>query len=255
MLKSNSGKGENQWFIKTDLTSVMNTFMKTMKVMTVLTLISFPLQAQKFTKSKMDMEQGIHSEAYRSFTFNGAWCWFSDPRAVYYEGEHRRTYAGWIDNYGDVHIGYYDHDNQQIESRTIFNDLEVDDHDNPSILLDEEGHLLVFFNSHGGPEGLYFIRSKNPEDITVWSEGRLLKLNDPSQLEYGNESYTYTNPVKLAEEGGRIFLFWRGIDGKPTYSTSENNGETWSEGKLLCLPERTYSFRRPYVKIASNGKE
>ncbi len=227
---------------------------RTVVVLVVLFLLSGSLSAQKFVKTNTDKETGTHSEAYRSFTFNGAWCWFSDPRAVYYEGNHKRTYSGWIDNFGDVHVGYYDHDNQQIESRTIFNDLEVDDHDNPSILLDEEGHLLVFFNSHGGPEGLYFIRSKKPEDIAVWSEGRLLKLNDRSQLEHGNESYTYTNPVKLAEEGGRIFLFWRGMDGKPTYSTSENNGQTWSEGKLLCLPERTYSFRRPYVKVASDGK-
>ncbi|RPI46498.1 MAG: hypothetical protein EHM46_00490, partial [Bacteroidetes bacterium] len=176
-------------------------------------------------------------------------------RAVYHQGEHRRTYTGWIDNYGDVHIGYYDHETGQVATRTIFNDLEVDDHDNPSILVDGNGHLLVFFTSHGGPEGIYFVRSVRPEDIGQWSEGRLLKLNSPSQLEYGHESYTYTNPVRLSEENGRIFLFWRGIDGKPTYSTSEDNGETWSEGKILCLPGRTYAFRRPYVKIASNGKD
>lgn len=30
-------------------------------------------------------------EAYQSFTDNGAWCWFSDPRAIYYEGKHKRT--------------------------------------------------------------------------------------------------------------------------------------------------------------------
>ena len=228
---------------------------KILVVTAVLLCIPLSGKAQKLVKSRSDKVPGIHSEAFRSFTFNGAWCWFSDPRAVYYEGLHRRTYAGWVDNFGDVHIGYYDHDSQQTTSRTIFNDLEVDDHNNPSVLIDESGHLMVFFNSHGGPEGLYFVQSKNPEDISVWHEGRLLKLNDPAQLEFGDESYTYTNPIKLSEENGRIFLFWRGIDGKPTYSTSENNGVTWSYGKLLCLPERTYSFRRPYVKISSNGKD
>ncbi len=218
-------------------------------------IISGTLCAQNFVRAKVSDDTGIHSESYRSFTFNGAWCWFSDPRAVFYEGEHRRTYAGWIDNFGDVHVGYYDHDRGEIRSRTIYENLEVDDHDNPSILVDESGHLLVFFNNHGGPEGLFFIRTTRPEDITQWEEGRLLKLNDPDQLEFGNESYTYTNPVKLSEENGRIFLFWRGIDGKPTYSTSEDNGATWSEGKILCLPERTYSIRRPYVKISSNNRD
>jgi rhamnogalacturonyl hydrolase YesR len=224
-------------------------------LLTAILVISASAAAQDFVKTRAIKDAGVHSEAYQSFTFNGAWCWFSDPRAVHYQGSHNRTYAGWIDNFGDIHVGYYDHSTLQTESRTIFDKLQVDDHDNPSILFDEAGHLLVFFNSHGGSEGLYFTRSKKPEDISAWEDVRILKLNDPKHLEYGNESYTYTNPIKLSAENGRIFLFWRGIDGKPTYSTSEDNGENWSKGRILCLPESTYSFRRPYVKVASNGKD
>jgi rhamnogalacturonyl hydrolase YesR len=211
------------------------------------------LNAQRFAKAKIVEGTGSNSESYPSLTFNGAWCWFSDPRAVYFEGKHRRTYAGWIDNFGDVHVGYYDHDTRSIDSRTIFDGLEIDDHDNPSLLIGSDGTLMVFFSSHSGPEGLYFVRARKPEDISLWNEGRLLKLNDPRQLEYGNESYTYTNPVQLSGEDDRLFLFWRGIDGKPTWSTSEDGGETWSEGRILCLPERIYRGRRPYVKVSSNG--
>lgn len=222
-------------------------------MLTLAVLLSVATSAQDFVKTSFVKGSGLHSESYQSFTFNGAWCWFSDPRAVYYEGNHSRTYAGWIDNFGDIHVGYYDHLSRKTVTTTIYDDLQVDDHDNPSILIDEEGHLLVFFNSHGGPEGLYFTRSKKSEDISEWEEVRILKLNDPTQLEHGTESYTYTNPVKLSAEGGRIFLFWRGVDGKPAYTTSEDNGKSWSEGRILCLPERSYSFRRPYVKVASNG--
>ena len=218
-------------------------------------MCALTLSAQPFVKSKNDKAPGMHSETFQSFTFNGAWCWFSDPRAVYYEGAHRRTYAGWIDNFGDVHIGYYDHDTKQIATSVIFDRLEIDDHDNPSILFDEGGHLLVFFNSHSGPEGLYFTKSKKAEDIEVWTEGQILKLNDPANLELGRESYTYTNPVKLSGEDGKIFLFWRGIDGKPTWSTSSDNGDTWTKGEIFFMPERTYGFRRPYVKIYSDGKD
>ncbi len=229
--------------------------MKALFVCILLSPVFFSLSGQDFAKTRITKDKGLNSESYQSMTFNGAWCWFSDPRAVYYKGKYRRTYAGWIDNFGDVHVGYYDHDTRQIVSRTIFNDLEIDDHDNPSILIDEKGYLLVFFNTHGGPEGLYFIRSRIPEDVSQWHDGKLLKLNDPTQLEYGRETYTYSNPVLLRDEINRIYLFWRGIDGKPTYATSDNNGATWSEGKIFCLPERTYSFRRPYVKISSNGKD
>ena len=83
---------------------------RTVVVLVVLFLFSGSLSAQKFVKTNTDKETGTHSEAYRSFTFNGAWCWFSDPRAVYYEGNHKRTYSGWIDNFGDVHVGFYDHE-------------------------------------------------------------------------------------------------------------------------------------------------
>lgn len=32
----------------------------------------------------------------QTFTADGAWCWFQDPRAVYVKGEHERTYAQWM---------------------------------------------------------------------------------------------------------------------------------------------------------------
>jgi hypothetical protein len=52
---------------------------------------------------------------YKTITFNGIWSWFSDPRAIYFEGKYKRTYIGWIDNFGDVHVGFYDHGNKKID--------------------------------------------------------------------------------------------------------------------------------------------
>jgi hypothetical protein len=97
-------------------------------------------------------------------------------------------------------------------------------------------------------------KSKNPEDITEWKNPVIIAKNDTLKYPDFSKSYTYMNPVKLSAEKGRIFLFWRGLDGKPTYSTSEDNGETWSTGKIFVMPERVYTFRRPYVKIYSDGK-
>ncbi|MEB8344736.1 glycoside hydrolase family 88 protein [Flavobacteriaceae bacterium KMM 6898] len=200
------------------------------------------------------------SEAYRSFTFNGSWCWFSDPRAVYFEGKHKRTYGGWVDNYGNIVVGYYDHDTQVIETKVLKYDHEIDDHDNPSILFDDAGKLLVFFNRHGygdspTPHPLFLLKSKNPEDISTWENEQHLFLNDDKEKESANASmnHDYTNPIKLRSENGRIFLFWRGIDGKPGYSFSDDTGNTWAKGKILYKPEPTYSYRRPYTKVYSNG--
>lgn len=217
-------------------------------------LLSNDSIAQPFVKSGLDKKSGANAEKHQSLTFDGAWCWFSDPRSVYYEGDHRRTYAGWIDSYGDVHVGYYDHGTKQIHSKVIYDQLAEDDHNTPSILFDEQGHLLVFFNEHSSAHPLYLAKSKNPEDISEWEEIRRLPLNDTTYYKDLNNTYTYTNPVRLSDEN-RIFIFWRGIDNKPNYSYSDDNGVTWKKGRIFILPERSYSMRRPYVKVYSNGKD
>ena len=213
------------------------------------------LVAQKFVDHTLSNPQAPTSERYQSFTFNGAWCWFSAPRAVYFEGEYKRTYTGWVDNYGDLHVAYYDHQSEEIRSTVIFDNLEIDDHDNPSLLFDEQGRLLVFFNRHmQGVQPLYLIKAHQPESIDSWGEVKELHLNDEALKGLGSMNHTYTNPVKLSAENGRIFLFWRGVDGKPSYSFSDDNGNTWAAGKIFFMPERTYGFRRPYTKVYSDGK-
>lgn len=199
--------------------------------------------------------EAVPSDQYQSMTFNGVWSWFSDPRAVYYKGKHKRTYAGWIDNYGDVHIGYYDHETGKIASKVIHDNLEIDDHNNPTILFDDEGHLLVFYNTHLQKQGpLYFKRSINAEDISEWSSVKELFLNDTEK--FRNTSvmhHTYTNPVRLSAEGGKLYVFWRGTNLKPSYAVSSDNGNTWSKGKLLFVPDETTTIKSPYTKVYSDG--
>ena len=60
-----------------------------------------------FAKQKIAKVSGNNSEAYKSIAFDDTWCWFSDPRAVYYEGNFKRTYSGWIDSFGDILISSY----------------------------------------------------------------------------------------------------------------------------------------------------
>jgi rhamnogalacturonyl hydrolase YesR len=211
--------------------------------------------AQSPVKTNLLTTEAPSSESYRSFTFNGAWCWFSDPRAVYHEGEHRRTYSGWIDNFGDLHVAWYDHDTEEIHSRVLFDSLEVDDHDNPSLHFDAAGRLMVFFNRHMmGVQPLYLVRATEPEAIDDWAEVQELSLNDPRLKDLGDLNHTYTNPIQLAAEDNRLYLFWRGVDGKPSYSVSDDNGVSWSTGRIFFQPERIYGFRRPYTKVYSDGQ-
>jgi hypothetical protein len=192
-------------------------------------------------------------ESYLSFAGDGAWCWFSDPRAIYFNGKYKRTYAGWIDHRGNVMVGYYDHDSKTIDTMVLHKELEVDDHDNPGLFLDKEGKLWLTYSKHSG-DRIYLIKGKNPEDISSWEPARSLQLNDTITYSGSSNTYTYTNLCQLADEQNTLYLFWRGADYKPNFSMSMNNGATWSSGKILILPERLYRDRRPYVKIASNNK-
>jgi len=212
------------------------------------------VNSQTFVRAKQLKNSGKNPETYWSLASDGAWCWFSDPRAVKFKGSKDNTYAGYIDSHGNVTIACYDNITGKTETKILYENLQVDDHDNPSILIGPGGYLYVFFNRHGGPNPLYFMKSLKPEDISKWTDVRRLELNDKSFYPEFNDTYTYTNPVMLSEENNRIYIFWRGIDNKPNYSYSDDLGETWSKGRIFILPERIYNMRRPYLKVYSDGK-
>jgi hypothetical protein len=203
------------------------------------------------TKSKNKLK----GESYLSFTGNGAWCWFSDPRAIYFKGRHSRTYAGWVDSLGNIIVGFYDHDLKSIETRLLHKQLEADDHDNPSLFIDRQGKLMIFYSKHAKTEPIYLAKGKNAEDISEWEAADTLNLNDTIAYPGLSNTYTYTNICQLANENDRLYLFWRGADFKPNFSVSIDDGKNWSPGKILILPERIYKDRRPYLKMASNNKD
>ena len=192
-------------------------------------------------------------EAYRSFGEDGAWCWFSDPRAIYHEG---KTYSGWVDSVGNIVVASLNHNDGSIESHVLHERLERDDHDNPSFFMNREGRLMVFYSKHAtGNSPIFLARAKTPGSIREWEPLQALRLNDTIAYAGYSNTYTYTNIAQLSAEDDKLYLFWRGADFKPNFSTSSDNGRTWEEGKILVLPERIYRDRRPYMKIASNGKD
>ena len=211
------------------------------------------LISQTIPEVDLITSDGNNSESYRSFTFDGAWCWFSDPRAVYYEGEHKRVYASWVDSHGDVLVGYYDYDTKEITTVVLEDNFQVDDHVSPGLLFTPDGRLMIFYAKHSTANPIIQITMKEPEDISSWDRKELI-LNDEEQYEGYKSSYTYSSPVMLSEENNRIYLFWRGMDYKPNYSYSDDMGNTWSKGRIFILPERIYQLRRPYLKITTNGK-
>ncbi|MFK7843887.1 MAG: BNR-4 repeat-containing protein [Rhodothermales bacterium] len=178
-----------------------------------------------------------------TLTEDGAWCWFQDPRAVYYEGSRRRTYTGWMTQNGQLVVAQLDHDSQQINTIVIEEDWDVNDHNTPSFLVRPDGHIMVFYARHN-KVGLFTRRTSAPEDITAWEEE--ITVSDADRI-------TYSHPVQLRSEAGKIYVFWRGPSWKPTFAYS-TDGKAWSEPKILIQQQgREAADIRPYLKVVSDG--
>lgn len=194
-------------------------------------------------------------EEFLAFAHDGGWCWFADPRAVYRNG---RLYAGWIDSNGSLVVGALTLATGKIERHTLHVHLEKDDHDNPTFAFHSDGRLMCFYSRHSRDD-MYVVDSVNPEDISAWHPARLIVLNSKETNAHvysdGHDRYTYPSPFRLGDEGGRIYLFWRGLDHKPNVSTSDDDGATWSPGRIVIFPSETYQNQRPYTKIHGNGRD
>jgi hypothetical protein len=172
-------------------------------------------------------------------TTDGTWCWFQDPRAVYYEGEKKQTYTGWITSKGIVEVASYNHETGEVISNVISppDFMQVDDHNNPTILVREDGRILVAYSGHFyGP--MRVIVSTNPEDITSFG----------AESNFGN-NVTYANPYQV---GDSTVMFYRdGATWHPTINVSNDGGITW--GQPAELITRNGNQQRPYVKYTQDS--
>ena len=174
---------------------------------------------------------------------DGAWTYFTEPRAVNYNGKHRRTYVGWLDSRGQIVVSSYDH-RSHVRTRAVLRTGErVDDHNNPSIIAQPDGRLLVFYSTSHRRHLVYRL-TRRPEDITGWKRERRVPTNAR-----GDHGYTYPNPQWLSKEHRHLYLFWRGGGFEPVWSTW-GGGRDWSRARTLIEG----NGQRPYVVYESNGK-
>ncbi len=175
-------------------------------------------------------QQGIDT-----LTQDGAWCWFADPRAIYYEGEKKQTYFSWITTEGDIVVASYNHETGEYNQKTVWAKWQSDDHDNPSLLIRDDGRLIIFFAKHFGPPIKRCI-STNPEDITSWGE----------DYELGN-NVTYPYPFRV---GKTIYVLYRGESSwHPHMVVSTDNGETFGATKEFIAG----GGQRPYTRYCQGA--
>jgi rhamnogalacturonyl hydrolase YesR len=191
-------------------------------------------------------------EDFHSLTQDGAWCWFSDPRAV---SLNDKIYTGWVASDGSIIASSYNVKTGEIQKSNLYSKFNKDDHANPSFLILPDNRIMVFFTAHSGmglgkkKPAIWYSITENPEDITSWGQ-----LQTQTQNTKGWRAFCYTNPIMLSKEDNRIYLFWRGGDSKPTFCYTDNQGKSWSEVFTL-LSSNDNVTNRPYMKVSSNGKD
>jgi len=191
---------------------------------------------------------GRPAESFPSFTDDGGWCWFADPRAVTRGG---RTYTGWVTQDGSVQAAMLEHSSGKVAITTLHEKYQRDDHDNPAFRFLPDGRLLALYSKHGGPDMNARVTAR-PGDFSEWESERTLDLSDGENRP--RKTITYPNPVMLSAETNALYLFWRGDTWKPTFSKSVDAGRTWSAGRVIVSRPGAGNDNRPYVKIASNDK-
>ena len=190
-----------------------------------------------------------YAEDYQVITRDGAWCWFSDPRAIYVDD---KMFGGFVDKEGSIWAFCYDPSTCQSKQYKLFNKLDYDDHANPSIMALSDQRLVLFFSAHGGTKNspIYYAVSKYPSDISSWEE--VQEINPEME---GSLGVCYTNPVMLSDENNRVYLFFRGRDFKPTCIYTDDL-KTWSQPINLVRNDPGYGQGgRPYTKITTNHKD
>jgi len=178
---------------------------------------------------------------------DGAWCWFQDPRAIHYSGTYDKTYFGLVTTAGDVKIFSHNHSTGVLDSYILKSAFQVNDHAAPSILIRNDGKLIVFYSAHNG-SAIYYRISTNVEDISAWGTEQSISPQT---------DHSYPTPIQLSGESNKIYLFFRGgpsgYANRWYYVTSTDGGDNWSSATLLF--EQGTSGQHQYLKIESNGND
>jgi hypothetical protein len=119
-------------------------------------------------------------------------------------------------------ISYYDHRLGVVPKPTVVHDKHGvnDPHDNPSLAIDEAGHLWVFVSGRGRVRPGYIYRSRRPYDV------------DAFEL-IGEREITYPQPHWFADSGF-VHLFTKYTHGRELYWSTSSDGRNWSQDRKLA---------------------
>ncbi len=187
-----------------------------------------------------------------TMVFDGAWCWFSDPRAIY--TSENEIVTGWVKKDGSVEVANFKIDEKSKQLHTLYYRLQKDDHDNPAFALLPDNNIFTMYTWHAGKNGVISNTTTDGSNIFSFGKNKIFKPNSTELLnKFPRETYTYANPYVLKGEQNKLFAFGRWIGFKPNLIISEDNGKTWQEQYVVVSPDPFDPGNRPYAKYHSDG--
>jgi hypothetical protein len=131
-------------------------------------------------------------------------------------------------------VSYFDHGTGTVPRPAILLDKKTTDaHDNPTLQIDDRGHLWIFSNAHGTSRPSYIHRSVKPRSIDAFE--RIQKTN-----------FSYSNPWYVPGQGF-LFLHTKYSEGRRLQFTTSPDGISWSSPTAFAkidLGDYQVSWRR-----------
>lgn len=216
----------------------------------ILTGISSVIAQQQKTYQRADGYKGIWFELGQKATYGdkysgglGTYTAKHRPMAIYDSVSNKTFFVyGGTTAADKKHLlcmaGYYDHSTGEVPKPVIVFDKEgVDDpHDDPSLLMDDEGYLWVFVSGRGRQRPGYKYRSRAPHAIDTFQQ-------------VTTEEMTYPQPWNVPEEG--ILHFFTKYTGmRELYYEKSKDGFNWSEDQKLAGIKRAQDKQAGHYQMS-----
>ena len=168
------------------------------------------------------------------------------PLAIYSTVVNKTFFVyGGTKDYDQKHllcmIGVYDHNSGKVSRPTVVSDkIGVDDpHDNPSLLIDDDGFIWVFVSGRGKKRPGFKYKSLAPYNIEEF-----IKLTE--------EEMTYPQPLKTKFGIFNFFTKYSGI--RQLYFEKSYNDQVWTDDELLAAIPNQAGEKSGHYQVSSNYK-
>jgi BNR repeat-containing family member len=189
-----------------------------------------------------------------TFNDNGSWCWYQAPRVIVDQTSGTVLVGsvaaaegpGGDTRSGDVDVVSFDIASGK-STRVVLDQIVVDDHDAPGLLIRTDGRYLAMYSNHNHDKLSRYRISSAPHDGTGWGD----KERFDWETVKPDFNTTYSNVYFLSAEQV-TYDFSRSDNRSPNILTSTDEGETWTwRGKLTESVDVGYV--NGYFRYASNG--